>query len=249
VRDIDGTEEQRIKGWERRAQAQDRHKPRRHRDRSENKLGILMKRVIDSDYDSIEELVASSGICSIGEIHAFLNHIVAAWTANELTPAAMYASLKFAFMYLEQLRIKSRFKNRSPIPICYFSSYLSPSALLLHSYLKSLSFNVAPFSLAKTDQHLIEFIKKERPPAVIFTISQFLHIEPLRQLVPHLHHRNLWIFIGGVPFVYDENLKGEFSGCIFPHDLNELTLLLENSPRRNTDAEIDCRCSDLCIHA
>ena len=198
---------------------------------SENRLSALMKRIIDSDYGSTEELVAGCDSYSIGEIHAFLNHIIAAWRANELNPAAMYASLKFVYMYLDQPRIEIIFKNRTPIPICYFSSFLPVSASLLHSYLKTLSFAVALFPLGETDRHLKEFIEKERPPAVLFTIAQFLHVNPLRQLVAYLHDRNLKIFIGGIPFVYDESLKQAFPGCIFPCDLNELTLLLEDSLR------------------
>ena len=196
----------------------------------ENRLGtLLMKRIMDSDYGSAEGLVAGSDIYSIGEIHAFLNQVIAGWRANELSPAATYSLLKFAYLYLEQPRIQISFKNQPPIPICYFSSYLPSSASLLHSYLKTLSFAVVLFPLDMTDRDLIEFIEKNRPPVVIFTISQFLHIYPLRQLVPHLRDRNLKIFVGGIPFVYDESLKQTFSGCVFARDLSELAQLLEKS--------------------
>ena len=207
---------------------QTKHKPAEGaRTGSENRLSALSKRIIDSDYGSLEELVEVSDY-SIGEIHAFLNHVIAAWKANELVPAAMYALLKFVYIYLEQPGIESSFKNRPPIPLCYFSSYLPPGASLLHSYLKTLSFAVALFPLGKTDRRLKEFIEKERPPLVLFTISQFLYVDPLRQLVPYLHDRNVKVFIGGIPFVYDESLKQAFSDCIFPRDLTELTLLLED---------------------
>ena len=196
---------------------------------SENRLSTLRKRIINSDYGSMEELVAGSGSYSIGEIHAFLNHIIAAWKGNKLSPTAMCTLLRFAYIYLDQPGIPISFKNKPPIPICYFSSYLLAGASLLHSYLKTLSFSVALFPLAETDRHLKEFINKRRPPAVLFTISQFLHVHPLRQLVTNLHDRNLKIFIGGIPFVYDESLKQEFPGCTFPRNLAELTLLLENS--------------------
>ena len=212
---------------------------------SGNRLSTLMKRIIDSDYGSMEELVASSDSYSIGELHTFLNDIIAAWRANELTPAAVYALLKFVYIYLEQPGVQISFRNRPPIPICYFSSYLPASACLLHSYLKTLSFAVALFPLNKTDRHLREFIEKKRPLAVLFTISQFLHIHPLRQLVPYLHDRNLKTFVGGIPFVYDENLKIAFSGCIFPRDLTELTLLLESSLKGDQDEGIECRYSGL----
>jgi hypothetical protein len=196
---------------------------------AENRLSTIMKRIIDSDYGSLEELVAGCKSYSIGEIRAFLNHIMAAWRANELNPAAMYALLKFVYMYLDQPGIEINFRNRTPIPICYFPSFLPASASLLHSYLKILSFAVALFPLDETDRHLKEFIEKERPPVVLFTIAQFLHVNPLRRLVAYLHDRNLKIFIGGIPFAYDESLKRAFPGCIFPYDLAELTLLLENS--------------------
>ena len=189
----------------------------------------LMNKIIESDYRSMEELVAGSESYSIGEIHAFLNEIIVAWRAKELTSAAMYALLKFAHLYLEQPKIQITFKNRPPIPICYFSLYLPAGASFVHSYLKTLSFDVALFPLGETDHPLREFIQKNRPPAIIFSVSQFLHIDSLRQLVPYLHDRNLKTFVGGIPFVYDDSLKQAFSGCIFPRDLPELALLLENS--------------------
>jgi len=196
---------------------------------SDNGFSTLMESIIDSDYSSMEELVVVSKSYSIDELHAFLNRIIAAWRANEVKSSTMYALLKFAYVYLDQPRIQISFKNRPSIPICYFSSYLLPSASLLYSYLKTLSFAVALFPLEKTDRHLREFIEKQRPPVVLFTISQFLHIDLLRQLVPYLHDRNLKIFIGGIPFVYNESLRQAFSDCIFPRDLTELTLLLEDS--------------------
>jgi len=106
---------------------------------------------------------------------------------------------------------------------------LPAGASLVHSYLKTLSFAVALFPLGETEHHLREFIEKNKPPAIVFSVSQFVHIHPLRQLVPYLHDRSLKTFVGGIPFVYDDSLKKAFSGCIFPHDLPELTLLLENS--------------------
>lgn len=216
---------------------------------SENRLITVMRRIIDSDYGSLEELVTGCGTYSIDEIHAFLDHVITTWAANELTSAAMYGLLKFVYMYLAQPRIKINFKNRPPIPICCFSSFLASGAFLLHSYLKSLSFAVALFPLADTERHLREFIEKERPPAVIFTISQFLHVHPLRRLVPYLHDRNLKIFVGGIPFVYDQNLKQAFPGCIFPRNLTQLSLLLEKSLTEEPDEKIDSRNSDLRVHA
>jgi len=195
---------------------------------SENRLSDLMERIINSEYVSMEELIEGSSRFSIDETHVFLHRIVAAWEAHELTPAAMYGLLKFVHMYVNQPHIHINFKNRIPIPICYFSPYLPPSASLLYSYLKTLSFAVVLFSLDKTDQHLKEFIEKKRPLAAVFTISQFLHMALLKHLVPHLHDKNLKIFIGGIPFVYDESLKQGFSNCIFPRDLTELALSLKN---------------------
>lgn len=195
----------------------------------ENRLTPVANKIIESDYSSVEDLVLGPENYSIDEIHAFLNEIIVAWRAKELTPAAMYALLKFAHLYLELPKVQITFKNWPPIPICYFSSYLSPGASLVHSYLKTLSFAVELFTLGETEHHLREFIEKNKPPAIIFSVSQFLHIHSLRQLVPYLHDRNLKIFVGGIPFVYDDSLKQAFSGCIFPQDLLELTLLLENS--------------------
>jgi hypothetical protein len=195
----------------------------------ENRLTLLVNKIIESDYSSMEDLVVSSGNYSIDEIHAFLNEIIVRWRAKELTPAATYALLKFAHLYLEQPKVQITFKNRPPIPICYFSPHLPTGASLVHSYLKTLSFAVALFSLGETDHHLRESIEKNKPPAIIFSVSQFLHIHSLRQLVPYLHDSNLKIFVGGIPFVYDDSLKQAFPGCVFPHDLPELTLLLENS--------------------
>jgi hypothetical protein len=203
-----------------------------------NRLSAIMERVIDSDNSSIEELFASTDVYSIGEIHAFLNKIIAAWTVNEITPGVMYALLKFVNMYLDSSRLQISFKNQTPIPICYFSSYLPTSASLLHSYLRTSSLTVTLFPLDKTDRHLKEFIEKRKPPVVILTVSQFLHVHRLRLLVQYFNDKNLKIVIGGIPFVYDESLKQTFSACVFPGDLTELTLLLENSIKRDTDEKM-----------
>ena len=93
----------------------------------------------------------------------------------------------------------------------------------------TLSFAVVLLPLDKTNWYLREFVEKKKSPVVLFTISQFLHVHPLKQLVPYLHDMNLKVFIGGIPFMYDKSLKREFSDCIFPRNLTELTLLLENS--------------------
>ncbi len=195
---------------------------------SENGLDILTERIINSDYLSMEELVKGSDRFSIDEIHVFLHGIVAAWEADRLTQAALYGLLKFVYLYLNQPHIHINSENRIPVPICYFSPYLTSSALLLCSYLKTSSLAVVPFSLAGRDRHLKEFIKKKRPSAAVFTVSQFLHVEPLKHLVPYLHNGNLKIFIGGISFLYDKSLKQQFPDCIFPRDLTELILLLKN---------------------
>jgi len=195
---------------------------------SENRLGILMERIINSDYISMEELVRDCASYSIDEIHAFLDRVIEAWKAHELVPAAMYAVLKFIYMHLNQPKMEIIFKNPTPIPICYFSGFLISSASLLHSYLKTLSFAVALFPLNETSRYLKAFVEKKKPPVVLFTLSQFLHVDPLKQLLPYLHERNLNILAGGIPFERDESLKRELSACIFPRDLAELAVLLEN---------------------
>lgn len=195
---------------------------------SPNRFEILMEGITNSDYISMDELVEDTPSYPIDEVRAFLDRIIQAWEAKQLIPAAMYALLKFIHMYLNHPKIEISFKNRNPIPICYFSGFLIPSASLLHSYLKTLSFTVALFQLNETDRHLKEFIEKKKPPAVLFTLSQFLHVDPLKQLLPYLHERNLNILLGGIPFERDKGLKQEFSSCIFPRDLAELSMLLEN---------------------
>lgn len=192
-----------------------------------------MKRIIDSDYTSIEELVKNSGNYSIDEIHVFLDHIITKWEANELTPAAINALLRFVYVYIDQPNIQISSKNRIPIPICYLTPYLPLCASLLYSFLKTLSFAVTMIRLDKTDHDLKEYIEKMKPSVIIFTISQFLHVETLKQLVPYLLNRDLKIIIGGIPFVYDESMKQGFSDCIFPREMTELVLLLENSIKRD----------------
>jgi hypothetical protein len=195
---------------------------------SQNRLDILMEKIINSEYISIEELVRDCDSYSIDEIRTFLDRVVEAWKANELVPAAMSALLKFLHLYLNGPELEISFKNRVPIPICYFSGFLIPSASLLHSHLKTSSFAVSLFQLNETDRYLKEFVEKERPPVVLFTLSQFLHVDPLKRLLPYLHERNLAIVVGGIPFEWDESLKREFPACIFPRDLAELAVLLEN---------------------
>lgn len=201
---------------------------------AENGLNTLMKRIINSDYTSMEELVKDSEDYSIDEIRVFLNHILTKWEYNELTPAAINALLRFVYVYLDQATIQISYKNRTPIPIGYFSSFLPLCASFLYSFLRIRSFAVTLFPLDRTDKDLKEFIEKMRPTVIIFTISQFLHVEILKQLFPYLHNRNLKTLIGGIPFIYDESLKRELSNCIFPRDLKELALLLEDSIKEDS---------------
>lgn len=195
---------------------------------SEDGLSLLMKKIIDSDYTSMEKLVKDSEVYSIDSINGFLNQIITKWQANELTPATICALLKFAHLYLDQSGIQIKYKNKTPIPICYCSPYLPLCASLLYSFLKTLFFAVKLFPLDKADQDLKEYLEKMKPPVVLFAISQFLHVETLKQVLPFLQSRNLTIIIGGIPFRYDESLKRQFSDCVFPKDLTELTLSLEN---------------------
>ncbi|UCD38302.1 MAG: hypothetical protein JSW54_02135 [Fidelibacterota bacterium] len=187
-----------------------------------------MKRIIDSDYTSMEELVKDSEAYSIDELRDFLNHIITKWEANELAPASINALLRFIYVYLDRPDIQIRYKNCIPIPICYFTPYLPLCASLLYSFLKTMSFAVTLFSLCETDRNLKEYIKKMKPPVVLFSISHFLHVETLKQLLLHLRNKDLKIVIGGIPFVYDENMKQGFSDCVFPEDLTGLTLSLES---------------------
>ncbi len=192
------------------------------------KITFLLDRIIKSKYNSIEALVEIFGTISMEEIRIFLKRIMTAWETKEITQAAMYISLKFIYMYLNQPKIQIDFKHQILVPICYFTSFLLPSASLLYSYLKTLSFAVGLFPLDKTEKHLREFLEKERPYAIIFTLSHFLHVEALMNIVPYLHKRKLKIFIGGIPFMYDESLKGNFPNCYFPQDISELGLILQN---------------------
>lgn len=192
------------------------------------KITSIMDRIIKSKYNSIEPLVEIFGTISMEELRIFLKRIMKARETNEITQAAMHVLLKFVHIYLDQPKIQIDFKNQISIPICYFSSFLLLSASLLYSYLKTLSFAVALFPLDKTEKHLRAFLEKERPHVIIFTLSQFLYVEALMKIVPYLHKRKLKIFIGGIPFMYEESLKGNFPNCYFPQDISELGRILQN---------------------
>lgn len=185
-----------------------------------------MERIITSQYDSIDELIECSATYSIEEIHNLIEYIIEEWKLNKLTAVAMYALFNFIHDYLNQPKININFKNRITIPICYFSSFLLMSASILYSYLKTLYFSVKLFSLDQTEKHLIKFIEKENPSLIIFTLSQFIHVNALKKLIPSLHKRNLKIFIGGIPFSYDESMKNEFPNCFFPKNKKDLSLKL-----------------------
>ena len=187
-----------------------------------------MEKIINSDYISIEALVENADNYAYEEIRSFLENIIEEWSTNNISLATMTATLKFVHIYLDQSKLKFNFKNRISIPICYFSSFLLLGAIFLYSYLKNLSFKVALFPLNKTDRHLKKFIENKKPSMIICTLSQFLHIEALKKIIPYLHNNNLKIFIGGISFVYDKDLKKKFADCLFPKNINELTQLLEN---------------------
>lgn len=201
----------------------------------ENRLSNILEKISNSDYNSMEELVEGSDRYSIDEIRIYLDYVVESWRANKITIAAMNSAFKFVYMYLARPDIQINFKNQIEIPICYYSPFLILSASFLYSYLKTLCFAVELFPLSTTCRHLKEFIDKNSPRMIIFTISQFLDIEALKKIIPYLHKRNLKIFVGGIPFVYNKNLKQEFPDCIFPEDIAELALLLNNSIKEEKD--------------
>jgi hypothetical protein len=190
------------------------------------RLSTIIERIINSQYNSIEELIDNSTSYSIDEIHNLIEHTIKDWNSNKITLVAMYALFKFVYNYLDQSKTQINFKNRIRIPICYFSSFLLLSASYLYSYLKTLSFDAKLFSLDGTDKHLKEYLEKEKPSLIIFTLTQFIHVEALKKLVPYLLNRNLKIFIGGIPFRYDESLKKEFPNCNFPLNIEDLSLSL-----------------------
>lgn len=194
-----------------------------------NKLSFTMERIIESNYRSIEKLVKESHIFPFEEVRNFLEQAIERSKTNKISFVALNAYLKFAYLYLNQDKLQFNFKNLTPIPICYFSSYLLLGASFLYSYLKSLSFDVRLFSVNKTDDYLREFIEEKRPSMIIFTISQFLHVERLKKLIPYLLNNNLEILIGGIPFNYDKDLKNKFPKSVFPRDMNELVHLLEDN--------------------
>lgn len=192
----------------------------------EIKLHRIMESIINSEYNSIDQLIESSGTYSIEEIHDILEQIIVDWNLNKLKPVSVYALFKFFYKYLEKPKIQITYKNRKTIPICYFSSFLIMSALFLYSYLKTLSFEVELYSLHHTDKHLKQYLRKENPALIIFTLTQFGHLGALKKLLPYLHKRNLEVYCGGIPFLYDENLKKEFPNCKFPSDMKALSLSL-----------------------
>jgi ABC-type molybdate transport system substrate-binding protein len=194
-----------------------------------------MERIISSDYRTIEDLVEKSDKFSLDEVRDYLDHTLEMWRENKITLAAMNAVFKFAYMYLERPDIRIATKNQKLIPIGYYSSFKHLSALFLYLYLKSLGFSVKLFPLNTTDKHLKEYIEKNKPTIIIFTLWQFIDLEDLKKLIPYLHKKNLKIYIGGIPFVYNKNLKLDFPDCIFPEDIDELVLLLNNSLKLKKD--------------
>ena len=190
----------------------------------EIKLHSIMERIINSEYNSIDQLIESSGTYSIEEIHDILEQIIIDWNLNKLNQVSAYALLKFFYKYLEKPKIKIIYKNRKTIPICYFSSFLIMSALFLYSYLKTLSFDVELYSLHQKDKHLKQYLQRENPGLIIFTLTQFVHLKALKKWLPYLHKRNLEVYLGGIPFLYNENLKKEFPNCKFPSDMIALSL-------------------------
>jgi hypothetical protein len=188
------------------------------------KLQHIMDRIINSEYSSIDQLIEISDTYSIEEIHDILEKIIVDWNLNKLKPVSMYALLKFFHKYLENSKLQIIYKNRKTIPICYFSSFLIMSALFLYSYLKTLSIDVELFPLHQTDKHLKQYLRKENPLLLIFTLTQFVHLNALKKLLPYLHKKNFEVYVGGIPFLYDDTLKNEFPNCKFPSDMKALSL-------------------------
>ena len=195
-------------------------------------LNTIKEKIIHSDYSSIESLIEHSHNYSLEDFRNFLEEILEMWKNQRISIAAFNALLKFAYYYLEQNKIKFKFKNKIPIPICYFSSFLILGGLFLNSLLTTFGFDVKLFSQNNSKSNLVDFIEEKKPSIIIFTLSQFLHVEELKELMPYFKKKKMNIFIGGIPFEYNKELKLDFLGCFFPKDTDELVHLIENYIKR-----------------
>ena len=193
------------------------------------KLTSIVKRIISSEYESIEDLIRYSERFDDETIQKSLKQLMIEWKKNGLTVASLHVVLKFFRSYLEKTRTERQFQNMVPLPICYFSPFLLMGATYIYSYLLTSSIDVKLFQLDEKARELKEYVQTSRPPALIFTLAQFLHVDFLKDLCPFLHEHDLSVFVGGIPFKYDKELKDEFGACIFPRDVNELVFFLKHS--------------------
>jgi hypothetical protein len=187
-----------------------------------------MEKILKSDYDNFHDLVRRSGIYSKEQLQETLETIMGEWENNRITLAVLNAKIKFIYSYLEQKKISITFKNQTPFPIGFFSSFLRLNAAYLYSYLNTKCINVRLFKLSEEKGAFKDFIKLNKPYYSIFTLSQFHYIDYLKHLIPFLFNQNIKIILGGKVFEYDEQLRSEFPNCIFPNSIDELIALLNH---------------------
>jgi len=130
---------------------------------------------------------------------------------------------------VDNVKIHISPKNRIPIPICYYSSYIPLGTSYIYTNLKTHSLAMKLFQLDKNDNHLRTFIVNRKPPLIIFSINHFVHIKDLKKIIPFIHDKGLKVIIGGIAFIYDKSQKINFPECDFPHDVDELYILIKET--------------------
>lgn len=198
----------------------------------ENRINALIKKIARSEYRALGYLVRSSKSLTNDDIRKLLERIMTEWQRNIFSPASMHALMKFVYLCVRKREEGFSFKNRTPIPVCYYSRYIPISALLLYSHLTLSSFAVKLFSLWKTDQGIKKYIETENPGGIVLTMTHFVHLPYLSSLLPDIQERGSNIFLGGLAFDYDESLKRRYAGCVFPQSLDELVHILEKNQQR-----------------
>ena len=110
-------------------------------------LNKVIDKIVHSNYISIEHLIERAPIPSNDEVRTFLDILMKKWNSNDITPASLHVCLKFAQTIVDSEEFQISPKNRTPIPICYYSSFLPLGTSYIYTYIKTYSFAVKLFQI------------------------------------------------------------------------------------------------------
>ena len=162
------------------------------------------------------------------DVKAMIDRLVRAWDSSQIRPSHVYSVIHMCSIALDSMNIE--YKNKEPVPLCYFSEIQTVGALLVNVYLRG-NF-IKPVLIRVKDQGDLDSKIAEwgnnTPKAIIFSFSAINYIDIVKLRAPELKQLNTSMYAGGVVFKRSNKEKESLSFLKFPSSLNALVKQLEN---------------------